>query len=132
VKGYEPQGLQPLLRKPPQPQAAGSRTKEPLCSGPGLKASPGTSHCWRLGTARGTAVLPKIAVFTFLLLPPEATGNHNERLWGWEMSSQAGWREADARGVRSPQLGSPSFPLNSVFCIHSKHLKSLTYKYSQT
>lgn len=82
AKGNSPGGHQRLLSKTPQPPAAGSWTKTPLCSCPLLKASPGTGCCWRLGTARGTAVLPKIVVFAFLLLPPEAAGMHEERLWG--------------------------------------------------
>lgn len=78
AKGNSPGGQQRLLSKTPQPPAAGSWTKTPLCSCPLLKASPGTGCCWRLGATRETAVLPKIVVFAFLFLPPEATGTHKE------------------------------------------------------
>lgn len=106
------------LEAPP----AGSWTKALQCYCPVYKLSPGTGYCWRLGTARGIAVLPKIAGFMFLFLPQEATGDHNERL---RVGNQLPGRLEGADATA--QLGSSSFPLNSVSCIHSKHLKNLNY-----
>lgn len=93
------------LEAPP----AGSWTKALHRYCPVYKPSQGTSYCWRLGTAKSIAVLPKIAVFMFLFLPQEATGDHNDRLWGLAISSQAGWRE------RMQQL-SWVLPFLSILC----------------
>lgn len=106
------------LEAPP----AGSWTKALHCYCPVYKPSQGTSYCWRLGTAKSIAVLPKIAVFMFLFLPQEATGDHNDRLCRVGNQLPGRLEGADA----TAQLSS-SFPPNSVFCIHSKHLKNLNY-----
>lgn len=103
------------------------------CYYPVLKASPGIGCCWRLSTARGTAVLPKIVVFTFLFLLPEATGSQDESLMGrrWAPSQAGGKRMQQETGVLSWEV----LPFPSILCsasIQNILKTSIIFKYPQT